>query len=61
MTKAEYRAVDGGQIVKSECKTFRVRTFFKCAEDGRFTGSNKIVFLTDSKEHDAPEVLTNAA
>lgn len=61
MTKAEYKYKYGAVIVKSPCGTFRARTIFQSATDGRFTGDYKAVFLTDSKEHAAPESLTNAA
>lgn len=61
MTKAEYKRKYGGEVVKSPCGTFRVRTCFQSSNDGSFKGDYKAVFLTDSKEHAAPEGLNNAA
>ena len=55
MTKAEYKSKYGCEVSKSICGKFRVRTFFQSDPSGNFFGKTKVVFLTDSKEHPAPE------
>lgn len=61
MTKAEYKNKYGSEIRKSPCGQFRVRTTFQSIKGSSFGGEYVAVFITDTKEHDAPEMEKEVA
>jgi len=61
MTKAEYQKIykDHRFTLTSMDKSHRIRGAFISAGGGSFRGNWHTVFLTDSKEHPAPEAVTS--